>query len=567
MPRYNILLLLFVLLGQPVAAQLKYYATPVRIPVSFSGNFGELRPDHFHMGLDFRTERRTGLPIHASAEGYVARVVVSPTGYGRALYVNHPNQTTTVYGHLLQFRSDIEAWVKEEQYRRKSFAVDLEVPAGKFTVARDERIALSGNTGSSGGPHLHFEIRDTPTQDALNPLTIDPFGVKDLTPPRLLAVRFYPLDHQSHVEFRNTPTPYTPVAQGPAYRLNPARAINAWGKIGLAVKVNDFFDNNTSPCGIRTARLLLNGTEIHRFTLDRIPFSQNRYLNSHIDYGLFVQNRERYHKLWLDPGNGLSVYTTGEARGMMTIDSGKVYQGEVILADVAGNETRFTFTLAGVAWPLPETRADGTTPFSWNSENSYATPDFEITTPAKAFYDDFVFYHQSTPSAHFYSEVHQVHFQTTPIHLPLRIRIKATSLPHSLAPKAFIALIDDMGIPRYAGGTLAEGWMETTIREFGNYTIATDTLPPVITPLSIKNNALTETASIRFTIRDDFSGIRSYNGYINGEWALFEYDPKNNRLVYRIDTSRTGSGKRHTLDLSVTDRAGNSAVYTATFWK
>ncbi len=199
----NTLLLLFVLTGSIVSGQLKYYAEPVKIPISLSGNFGELRPDHFHMGLDFRTERRTGVPIYASAAGHVSRVAVSPSGYGRALYIDHPNGTTTVYAHLLRFREDIEEYVKAEQYLRQSFAVDLQVIPGTFSVEREEQIALSGNSGSSGGPHLHYEIRDTPSQDALNPLQINNFNVTDKTSPRISAVQFYPLDNQSHVDFRN----------------------------------------------------------------------------------------------------------------------------------------------------------------------------------------------------------------------------------------------------------------------------------------------------------------------------------------------------------------------------
>lgn len=564
----NILILLFVLQGHPLWGQLKYYATPLKIPVSLSGNFGELRPNHFHTGVDFRTERRTGVPVYASAEGYVSRVAVSPTGYGRVLYVNHPNQTTTVYGHLLQFRDDIEAYVKEEQYRLRSYSVDLELPQGKFLVAREERIALSGNSGSSGGPHLHYEIRDTPTQDALNPLGIDAFGAKDLTPPRITAVKFYPLGSQSHVEFKNAPRKYTPVLNGTGYRLNPARAITGGGKIGIAIQTNDFFDNNTSPCGIHKARLLINGTEIQSFTIDRIAFSNNRFLNSHIDYGEYVQSGARFHKLWREPGNLLPIYQEDTSRGIITLDSGQVVQGEIILSDVAGNTTRFSFALAGVAWPQPELPDSGTLHFSWQDENQFMAPDFEISTPPGAFYDDFGFRYQSTPSGNgFYSALHRVHAPETAVHKAVSLRIKAPLLPDSLISKAFVALIDDKGIPQYAGGRFVDGWMEASVREFGTYAVATDTIAPVITPLSIKNNSLTETAWIRFTIRDAFPGIHSYTGTIDGEWALFEYDPKFSRLAYRIDTARIGSGKRHTLHLNVTDHAGNTAVYSATFWK
>ncbi len=568
MLRYNTFLLFFVLAGTVVSAQLKYYADPVKIPVSLSGNFGELRPDHFHMGLDFRTERRTGVPVYASAAGQVSRIAVSPTGYGRTLYVDHPNGTTTVYAHLLKFRDDLEAYVKEEQYLRQSFAVDLQVFPGKFSVVRDEQIALSGNSGSSAGPHLHYEIRDTPSQDALNPLRINNFNVTDKTPPRITAVQFYPLDNASHVEFRSVSNRYLPVAAGARYTLKPGVEVKAYGRIGVSVKADDFFDNNQSPCGVYTARLLIGGEEVFSYTLDRIAYSQNRYLNSHIDYGEFIRNRERFVKMWRDPGNRLNLYNAGSANGVLQIDSGKVYAGEILLSDVAGNTASFKFQIRGVFAALPSLKNDHASFFRIDTENEYREPGFELYTPAEAFYEDFDFYHRSADSAGaYFSPLHQVHFNTTPVHKPLRMKIRCEGLPDSISGKAFVVLVDDTGMPRYAGGTYAGGWIETSVMEFGNYTVGCDTLPPVIVPLTIKDNALTDTGEIRFKITDDFSGIRSYRGMIDGEWALFEYDPRYARLSYRIDTRRIGTGKRHTLELRVTDRVDNTSVYQATFWK
>ncbi len=568
MLKYNTFLSLFVLTSLAVSSQMKYYAEPLKIPVSLSSNFGELRSDHFHMGLDFRTEQKTGIPVYASAEGFVSRISVSPGGYGYALYIDHPNHTTTVYGHLLKFRKDIDAFVKAEQYKQQSFAVNLTLPPGVFPIQRQELIGLSGNSGSSGGPHLHYEIRDTPTQDALNPLHINNFTVADHTPPRISAVQFYPLDNQSHVEGANTRKKYIPVATGNRYLLPQNKAVRAFGQIGIAIKANDFFDGNQSLCGVFSAKLLLEGQEIFGFTLDRISYSLNRYLNSHIDYEEYIINRERFHKMWLDPGNRLNVYTTVNQRGILQIDSGKSYRGEIILSDVKGNTSSFTFRITGEYLPVTPLQAVSETTFQMDSPNEFLRPDFELRTTSGSFYEDFGFQYQSLEaSSVYFSRIHEVHQATTPVHKGMQMRIRTERLPDSLAARAIVVSLNEMGIMRYVGGNYRKGWMETSIREFGNYAVTIDTIPPKIVPITIRNNALTETGEIRFRISDDLSGISGYRGLINGEWVLFEYDPKYNRLAYRIDTGRIGSGKRHTLELKVTDQAGNVSVFQATFWK
>lgn len=566
--RINRLILVFVMLVQVSFAQLKYYAAPLKIPLSVSGNFGELRPDHFHTGLDFRTERKTGIPVYSTAEGFVSRIVVSPGGYGHALYVDHSNNTTSVYGHLSKFRTDIGEYVKDEQYRRQSFAVDLEIPRGKFKVGRQEQIAWSGNSGSSGGPHLHFEIRDTRSEEALNPLLTKNFNITDKIPPKITAVEFIPMGKGSHVEFSSNKKSLKTVLSGNVYKPSPVSMIKGYGEIGIAVKADDYCDNNTSPCGVYSGQLNINGEKVFTWTLDRIPLSKNRYLNSHIDYEVFMKTRQRFQKLYCDPGNLLGIYDTDEQRGVVSVDSGKVYIGEIILKDAMGNESKLKFKIIGVYAQIPVKESDPDLTFSFDSKNRFSAPDFEIRTPKGAFYEDFVFhYDKSEVLPGYYSGIHSIHYNTVPIHKPLQIKIKTEGLPDSLYDKAFIAETDQLSVKGYAGGTFSDGWMEANIMKFGNYTVVTDTIPPVIVPLSIKNNALTETDKIRFKISDHLSGVKSFEGKIDGQWALFEYDPKFALLVYYIDTKRIGSGMRHSIEITVTDMVNNQGHYRATFWK
>jgi hypothetical protein len=548
--------------------QLRYYSNPLKIPSSLSGNFGELRPDHFHTGLDFRTQQKTGLPVYASAEGYVSRMVVSPTGYGKAIYVEHPNGTTTLYGHLNKFRDDMNEFVKMEQYKKQSFAVDLKISAGKFQVGKGEQIAASGNSGSSGGPHLHFEIRDNRTQDALNPLIINDFNVKDKTAPKMFSVRIYPMDDKSHVNGGNLPRTFPVKLNGKSYRLNPETSVKAFGSLGIAIHANDYCDNDVSPCGIYSASFSVNGSKLISYHFGRISFDLNRYLNSYIDYGEYEKSGVRFQKLWRDRGNRLNIYESDRSRGILDIDTEEEFACEIELTDAMGNSSTLTFTIkGGKPEKLFEVRKSENF-FNYDSRNSVSTDNFEIHAPNGTFYEDFPFTFSILKKLHgYYSDLYHVHENSVPLHKPVKISILTDGIPSRLGDKALIVRVDVMGNKTYAGGKLSGKWMEGTISRFGDYAVVCDTVPPKIISLGIKNNALTESGSIRFKISDNLSGIQSYAGLIDGEWALFEYDPKNNSLVYFIDRSRLKTGKRHAFQLTVTDRVNNTSVYKATFWK
>jgi hypothetical protein len=564
----NTLILIFVLAGLKVFAQVDYFANPVKIPIFLSGNFCELRPNHFHGGIDFKTQQRIGIPIYSAAEGFIYRIVVSPTGYGKAIYIEHPNGTSSVYAHLDRFREDIEEYVSEVQYRRKSFAVDLTPEKNQFQFEKQEFIAFGGNSGSSGGPHLHFEIRDSKTQDALNPLAYN-FTVTDNVPPRIYSLVAYPIAENSHINSATSKRSFQAVSSGTNYTLPQNAEIQAFGKIGFAIRANDFYDGSHNICGIYSAQMKVNGEEIFAYAFDRMPFSDTRYMNSHIDYELSLSNGNRIHKLWRQPGNKLKIYQTDVNRGIIDVKDGESYTIEITVSDIAGNTASLNYQVKGVARDISRPVPEHVSFFTYDDDNLFRTPFFEILAQEGAFYDDFYFQYQvsqSTPDL--FSKIHRVHRETEPIHLPVKIRVLTEGLPEELRDKAFIGRIGATGNRSYVGGSMSQGWFEAEVRSFGNYAVMTDTIPPRINPLSIKdNNALTESDRIRFTISDNLAGIKSYEGTINGEWVLFEYDAKNRLLSYEIDKNRLETGKRHTLVLTVKDNVNNTATYEATFWK
>ena len=564
----NTLILLFVLAGLKVFAQADYFADPVKIPIFLSGNFCELRPNRFHVGIDFKTQQRIGIPIYSAAEGFIYRIVVSPTGYGKAIYIEHPIGKSSVYAHLDKFREDIEKYVREEQYQRKSFAVDITPAKNQFQLEKQELIAYGGNTGSSGGPHLHFEIRDSKTQDALNPLAYN-FSVTDNVLPRIYSLVAYPISENSHINASTSKINFQAVSSGTTYTLQQNAEIQAFGKIGFAIRANDFYDGSHNICGIYSASMYVNGEEIFAYTFDRMPFSDTRYMNSHIDYELSLTNGNRIHKLWRQPGNKLKIYHTDVNRGIINVKDGENYNIGITVSDIAGNKASLSFKVKGVARNISRPVPEHVSFFTFDDSNLFRTPFFEILAPEGAFYDDFYFNYSVSPKTPgFFSKIHTVHKEVEPIHHPVKIRLLTEGLPEELTEKSFIGRIIENGNRSYVGGSMSQGWFEAEVLTFGNYAVMTDSIPPRINPLSIKdNNALTESNRIRFTISDNLSGIKSYEGTINGEWALFEYDAKNRLLSYEIDKNRLETGKRHTLVLTVKDNVNNTATYEATFWK
>ncbi|HAX93538.1 MAG TPA: hypothetical protein DCY25_06270, partial [Bacteroidales bacterium] len=476
----NIYFLLFVFLSLKISAQSESFSYPVKIPVFLSANFCELRPNHFHGGIDIKTEQRIGVPMYAAMEGFIYRIVVSPGGYGNALYIEHPNGKSTVYGHLDRFRDDIQAYVKEEQYRQKSFAVDLSPDKEQFRIEKEELIAFGGNSGSSGGPHLHFEIRDTPTQDALNPLAFYP-DIRDNIPPRIYSVLVYPLSETGHVNFASFPQKYQVAGSGNSFSLAKSPQIEVYGKIGIAVNTNDFYDGSHNPCGIYSAELKVDDNLIFAFTFDRMPFSDTRYMNSHIDYSESVDRGTRIHRMWQLPGNQLKIYRKDLTNGIFDVEDGQNRKVELVLSDLAGNTSTVRFTLKGSFREIRKPEMANSRFFPYDEENFLVTPDLEFFAPKGAFYDDFYFRYDSLPRATTtYSALHQIHNDGTPVHDAVTLRIKTTGLPEHSIGKAFIAKISVNGYRSYSGGKYSDGWFTTETRTLGRYAVVADTIPPVI---------------------------------------------------------------------------------------
>jgi hypothetical protein len=543
------------------------YGAPVKSPFSFSGGFGELRRNHFHTGLDFRTGGQIGLPVQAVKDGSVTRISVSPNGYGHALYLSHPDGHTTVYGHLSRFNPKIEEYVLKQQYLQKQFAVDLSVPPGLFSFQRGEIIAWSGNTGSSGGPHLHFEIRDTQSEKPLNPIFYLP-GIMDKSSPRIISLYLYPLSDISSVNKTSQKQRIETLAVNQNNRLKSKEPIEVFGKIGIGIQADDDFNGVGLKCGIFLAELYLDQKQIFSFKLNQLAFDQGRFVNSHMDYEESVRNNRWIHRLFLQPGNNMEIYQTNPERGILNLTDGKIHTVKIAVADAFNNYNTLTFKLVSKNYTPVASKTTYTKQFYFNKPNNFETEDLKIKLPDGTLYDDLKFnYHSDIRKGFNYSKVHQIHNQYVPVHKSYSLSIRTSAIPPKYQSKALIALVSPGGKLSSVGGEFASGWLTANPRVFGDFVVALDTIPPMIRPMNLKGSKIALKGNkIEFKISDNLSGIESYEGEIDGNWALFEFDAKTGMLSYTVDRKRLIPNTNHKLRLTVRDERKNSSEYKTSFY-
>jgi len=543
-----------------------YFRSPVDFPIFLSGSYGEVRTNHFHSGIDIRTNGKTGQPVYAAADGYISRIFVSPYGFGKALYINHPAGYTSVYGHLDRFAGTIASYVRGQQYRNESFYLDTEIDAGRIAVKKGDVIGYSGNSGSSGGPHLHFEIRDTRSQEPLDPVA---FGIplRDKTRPKILLIRIYPFDENSQVNFVSMPLTFPVVAGNNGLSFQTKDTIRLSGNIFFGIEAVDCQDQSTNQNGIRSVELMIDDQPVFRQDIERFAFADTRYVNSVIDFALNKETGHRVLRSYLAPGNTLNIYPVVVNRGILSFVDSRKHKITYRVHDGSGNASFLSFWVKSSPPPSGGARPRESKPvgvhFFWDQPNQYLTHDLRFEMPARSLYEDIDFTCYTHPPVNgSFSKVYEVHNEGTPVHLSCDLAIRAELLPPSLQGKALIVKLQDKKFISQ-GGKFSSGFVSARIREFGEYTIVVDTIPPKITPVNIyQNKNVGKQGNIVMMISDDLSGIKTYRGTLNGQWILMDYDAKRNRLVYLFDNRmKPGINKFH---LEVSDGAGNQTEYSAT---
>lgn len=542
----------------------KYFRSPVDFPILLAGGFGDVRQNHFHSGIDIRTGGEEGKPVYAVADGYISRINISSTGFGKALYITHPNGYTSVYGHLKKLYGAIGDWIREEQYKRESFEIDIPVDPGLLKVKKGDLIAYSGNTGLSEGPHLHFEIRDAATQEIINPLL---FGLpfKDTTPPKIYYVRIYPFDKNSRVNFSDNPLTLAVTGSGNACKVISKDTVNVSGNIIIGIQAVDFSNDTGSRDGIASIELFVDTVCYFTQKIERFAFAETRYANAVLDYPQVVKNGQRIMRSYIAPNNKLSMYGRTKNNGLVTFADEKVHKVLYIVKDVFGNTSRLSFWVKSHLLPLlnneaPELKG---TLLTCGKSNHFSVEGMTFDLPADALYEDLDFIFSSSPAVHgSYSPVYHLQDDLVPIHSPCNLSIRADGVPKALLSKALIVEVEKNGHFLGKSSKLENNYLITQVREFGNYTVAVDTIPPVVRPVNAgQNKNVSRQQTLAFKIYDNLSGIRSYRGTLNGRWILMDFDAKDNLLVYNFD-DRIRPGKNN-FRLIVRDSVGNETVYHA----
>lgn len=550
---------------RPVSYPTNYFRSPLGIDLILSGTFGELRTNHFHAGIDIKTQGKENFNIYSVADGFVSRIKVSPGGYGTALYIDHPNGYTSVYAHLNTLNGNIGSYIKQRQYDLQNFEVDEKIPPGLLYVTKGEKVAKSGNTGSSGGPHLHFEIRDTNTEEPINPLLFG-ISIPDTRKPLITSMAVYDFDvYDRH----DKPTIYPATLSGGVYKVSPNVIKVKKARIGLGLKAYDKQNSANNLNGIYSLEVLKDGVPIYSFKMNRLNFDQLRYLNSHLDYELKCSGKGLMQKCFIDPGNQLQIYENVINRGIIDLSDGLPHQITFLVKDVKGNTSTLNTTLqytAKIGVGSTSIADAYNASFSYAFANTFDNGTIKLDFPAGSFYQDVLFKYNMRESTDgsVYSQYHKIHDPKTPVHRYFKVAIQAPSLPFDYYDKALIAYKDVKGRIRALNSHWEGTYLTAESREFGEYFVTVDLDPPVIKAINISNGKnMAANTTITMSISDKLSGIKSYNGYVDGQWVLMKYDAKNARLRYYFD-ERVGKGS-HEFRLVVKDGQDNTQTYTANF--
>ncbi|MBS7564540.1 M23 family metallopeptidase [Mucilaginibacter sp. Bleaf8] len=532
---------------------------PLDLPPSTAGSFGELRPNHFHSGLDFRTNQRTGYPVHAAMYGYVSRLRVQVGGFGNAVYLTHPNGYTTVYAHLDHLLPELAAAVRNYQYQHQSFEVDFKLQPFQFPVTKGQTIAWSGNTGASGGPHLHFEIRDSLTEETINPQL---FGltIPDQVPPSISSIAVYHLN--GHPFSETTPRQFMAVTGAAGnYRLSNPQTLSLSGDIGFGITAIDMNSTSANRNGIYSLELKLDGRTVYTFDVERFAFDQTHAINAYIDYPQFVLARRWIQKCFILPGSQITLYPQSENRGIISFKDTLLHDVEYLLKDAAGNTSSLKLKVqSGIQKDRPVVNTTGTL-FRYNQRNEFNNGPVKMVIPAGNLYDDLDFKYSLLPQkVGAYSATHRIHNRLTPIHDHYDLWIKPDASIGQLANKAVIV----NAVSGSVGGIYQDGYIKARPATFGDFFIRIDTVAPVITPLNIHDGSnMAGIRSINLKVSDNLSGIKSCRATIDGQWVLLQQDYRTRILKFIFDdTIKPG---KHTLEVTATDQKDNITHYKADF--
>jgi len=537
-----------------------YFTSPLDITLVLSGTFAELRSNHFHSGLDIKTQGKEGFKTYAAAAGYVSRIKISRYGYGKALYITHPNGYTTVYAHLQKFSPTIEAYVKKQQYLKETFEIELFPKAEDLKISAKEVIAYTGNTGGSGGPHLHFEIRDK-QERPMNPMLFG-FDIKDTTKPAVYELFGYPLSEGSHINGETSRVKIRIIKLPNGHYKT--EQITAFGNIGFGIISTDKLDLASNKNGLNHIKTSLNGSKSLEVDFKRFSFNETKHLNRYIDYGYFFETKKRIQKLFIESNNPLKLLKSHTTQGIVSIinDTNSIYK--ITVSDFKGNQTDLSIPIKGLKKELPEAKS-----FPLNLHQIIASEEtiLEKDHISVQIYKD-SFYENVAINFEVTNDTLKLHKPIIPLQKSMNINFDISQYKGTDKDKLFIGSVSRYGNKLYYTSTKKRGNTLTARTKYlGSYTLGIDDEKPKIEAINFKNGSwISNYRYLKVKISDEISGIKNYRATINDQWILMEYDSKTQTLTHDFNDEIIKETKNN-LKIIVTDNVGNSSTFETTFYK
>ncbi|MBP0905553.1 M23 family metallopeptidase [Mariniflexile gromovii] len=536
-----------------------YFRSPLEIPLILSGNFGELRSNHFHSGLDIKTQQREGLKAVACADGFVSRIKIAHFGYGKALYITHPNGYTTVYGHLQSFSPEIEAYIKKQQYEKESYEIELFPSAETLPVTKGSLVAYTGNTGGSGGPHLHFEIRNK-EEHPINPMLFG-IDIKDNSKPIVSSIYAYALDENATVN---------KLSSKQKLRLIPLKSgdyttesIEAYGNIGFGIETTDRQDLAANSNGVYNMQTFLNGNQNFEVDFSEFSFDESSCINQYIDYEHYINSRQRIQKLF-KKNNPLSLLKPTLNDGILTIKDSTSSVYKIRVSDFKNNETFVTINIKGKKPTNFNPKPGKTTPYYITANQS---TNLKLGNVSVDFYPD-TFYENFYIDFDVNNDTLNLHKDVVPTRKNFTIKYDISNYKDADKDKLYIArLVGYKKYPVYSSTQRDGNILSTSTKTLGTYALATDTVKPTISAINFKDGQwLSNYRFLKVKIDDAISGISNYRATVSGKWILMEYDYKTDTLTYDFNDGIVTDTKND-FKLIVTDNVGNSTTFEATFFR
>lgn len=560
-----ILLFYFLLTGFYLFSQPSEYKNdlrpPMDIPMRFSGNFGEFRTSHFHSGVDLKTKGKEGVEVHASDDAYVSRILVSKDGYGNAVYLTHPNGLLTVYGHLSSFNKEISAYIRRMQYQQESWFVNVYLPKNLITVKRGEVIARSGNSGSSFGPHLHYEVRDADSEDIINPLHY--LEIKDNIRPKATALYIYQLNNMYRF-YDEQPIELKLKKRNEDFYL-AKDTIKLEGKVGFGLDMVDFIPGSWNRCGLYSMRMYVNNNLSYFLKMDRFSFENSSSINLLKDVRMAALAPSKIYKTWLPTVcsfNGLKIIKN---RGVLNLKKDSIYNLKFEVNDFAGNQFKLAFVVKANSFKRKDQPSYKECRLYARDDNKVSCEEMTLSINSGDLFanvdvDTLIF---RTNNPLFYkSKIYRFGKE----YVPLKRKVKLSIKTHSpLANKMFFVSVGSSGRLSFIGGSYKNGLLSTQLRRLGDFAVCVDTVAPSVRPRkTYSRNWLKKFSVLRFNVRDKHTGICSYRAELGGRWVLAKYDRRTSQIICYIERGRFPK-KDSEFSLEVTDFCGNVKKYTRIF--